>query len=348
MSLNSMATSAYPAVRCRQCLSQCDLVAKKMRLQGRNLSGLMMLTAGFACGVVVTLLFGSQSNSPTILEPARTLTVPGGGGPGILLDCRARLGSCVCGKEAEKLKSISRILLRSQLGAVNASQPNHIPSQQQLSPHNISELKKYLYPVDPKLPPGVPLGVPKLLKQEYLIKEPVLIGILTQQEYLHSRALAVYETWAQDISEGEVVFFVGEDCEIAANISHLPIIKLRGIPDHVYPPLKKAFAVLQYMYDNFMNQFNWFIRADDDVYLRGELLVDLLKKMSPYERVYLGRAGVGKDDDLDRLHLLPHERYCMGGPGVVFSSAAMRAIGPHLSHCLSAGQYTACLLVFCN
>lgn len=296
-----------------------------MRLQ-KNLPGLVMLAAGFACGVVVTLMFNSCANSPTLLEPAGASSLEE------MRDCNSRLRGCVCDKEAEKLKRLARLVfLRSKLNT--SCERDSMPP---LTPQNMTDLKKFIYPDSPNLSPGVPLGVPKLLNQEYVIKDPLLIGILTQEEYLHTRAQTVYDTWAQDINR--VVFFVGEDCKISANISHLPIIKLKGIPDHVYPPLKKAFAVMQYMYDHFINQYNWFIRADDDMYVRGELLLDLLKKMSPYERVYLGRAGVGKSDDLDRLHLLPHERYCMGGPGVVFSNAALRAVGPYLNECLDAGK----------
>ena len=309
-------------------LDLCENFVKKMRLQRKRLPGLMMCAAGFACGMVVSLLFSHRTNSPRILKPART-SYPFVANGGLSLDCSARLRRCVCDEEADSLKRLARLAFL---------QPQ-ITSNSTLSPENVTDLKKFLYPDSPRLFPGVPLGVPKLLKQEYLIKAPLLIGILTQQEYLHTRAQAVYDTWTQDISEGGVVFFVGEDCEIAANLSHLPIIRLQGIPDRVYPPLKKAFAVMQYMYDHFIDQYNWFIRADDDMYVRGDLLMELLKKMSPYERVYLGRAGVGKDNDLGRLHLLPHERYCMGGPGVVFSNAAMRAIGPHLNNCLNAGQY---------
>ena len=302
----------------------------KMRFLKKNLPALTMLAAGFACGVVVTLIFASGRN-PTVLRPAASSLALGP-----RLDCSSQLSDCVCDKEADRLRRLARLaFLRSQV-AVNVTHVRQtFPG---LTKENISELKTFLYPSNPDVYPGIPLGVPKLLKEEYLIKEPMLIGILTQQEYLHTRAQGVYETWAQDITEGKVVFFVGEDCEISANLSHLSIIKLIGIPDNVYPPLKKAFAVMQYMYDHFINDYNWFIRADDDMYVRGELLTELLKKMSPYERVYLGRAGVGKDGDLDRLHLLPHERYCMGGPGVVFSNAAMRAVGPHLNDCLNAGQ----------
>ena len=298
-----------------------------MRLVKKDLPALTMLVAGFASGVLVTLMF-----SPTVLHTPYSSPAPS---LPPRLDCTARLSNCVCDREAERLRRLANLVfLRSQLALNTTHVRQTVP---QLTAENITELKTFLYPSNPDLVPGVPLGVPKLLKEEYLIKDPILIGILTRQEYLPTRAQAVYETWARDMAEGQVMFFVGEDCEIPANLSHLPIVRLNGIPDNVYPPLMKAFAVMQYMYDNFINDYNWFIRADDDMYVRGRLLTDLLKKMSPNERVYLGRAGVGKDNDLDRLHLLPHERYCMGGPGVVFSNAAMRAVGPYLNQCLSAG-----------
>lgn len=290
-----------------------------MRFQ-KNLYPLVMLAAGFAMGLVLSLMF-SHHLSPTVRQESPAPDP-------------SRLGSCVCDREAEKLKRLARLmLLRSQITFNSSCFKETRP---QLTHRNITEYKRFLYPNNPDLVPGVPLGVPKLLKQEYMMKQTVVVGILTQQEYLSTRAQAVYETWGKEVSK--VVFFVGEDCNISANLSHLPIVKLKGIPDHVYPPLKKAFAVMQYMYDHFLNEYNWFVRADDDMYVRGQMLVDLLKDMNPYERIYLGRAGVGKDDDLDRLHLLPHERYCMGGPGVIFSYAAMRSVGPHLNECLHASM----------
>ena len=70
----------------------------------------------------------------------------------------------------------------------------------------MTDLKKLIYPDSPNLSPGVPLGVPKLLNQEYVIKDPLLIGILTQEEYLQQSSGNV-DTWAQDIRR--VVCFVG-------------------------------------------------------------------------------------------------------------------------------------------
>ena len=128
------------------------------------------------------------------------------------------------------------------------------------------------------------------------------------------------------------------DCNISADLSHLPIVKLEGVPDGAGPPLMKTFAMMKYMYLRHINGFHWFVRADDDMYLHAERLKDLLNQMNPYEPVYLGRPRAERKEDLERLELLPHERYCMGGPGVILSNGAMRGLGPHLDNCLDAGM----------
>lgn len=246
---------------------------------------------------------------------------------------------CVCGGKIERHET-------SSIG-----QFHNLPRQKgppiakpELPEAAASLLKEFLYPSN-KTPvlnvkgqhykPGSQYE-PVLLREEYLYKKMVFVGVLTQQAYLSTRAKYLYETWGRDVDE--LVFFVGEDCVVPPDLVYLPIIKLPGIPDNVYPPLRKTFAVLQYMYDNYLNQFNWFIRADDDMYVRTKLLKELLMNMLPYEKVYLGRAGTGRKDDLDRLYLLSHERYCMGGPGIILSMNALRELGPHLADCLNAGE----------
>jgi chondroitin sulfate synthase len=181
------------------------------------------------------------------------------------------------------------------------------------------------------------LNHPPHLRQEYRLRRTVFAGVLSSQMYLATRARAMYETWGSDVSM--LVFFVGEDCVVPPELSHLPVIKLSGVPDAVYPPLKKAFAVMQYMYDHYVDDYDWFIRADDDLYLRGRKLADLLHTMDAGDMISLGRAGVGRSNDMDRLKLLKHERYCMGGPGMIFSRGLMAALGPYLNLCLQALLY---------
>ena len=166
------------------------------------------------------------------------------------------------------------------------------------------------------------------------MRQTVFVGVLSSQMYLATRARAMFETWGEDVSM--VVFFVGEDCVVPPELSYLPIVKLPGVPDAVYPPLKKAFAVMQYMYDHYAEDYHWFIRADDDFYLRGKKLKELLNKLDPGKMISLGRAGEGRAHDLERLKLLKHEKYCMGGPGMIFSREMMAALGPYLDLCLKA------------
>ena len=52
--------------------------------------------------------------------------------------------------------------------------------------------------------------------------------------------------------------FVGADCNTSdPDVRKLPIVKLPGIPDNVYPPQKKVFAVLHYIHDHYLGEFQW-------------------------------------------------------------------------------------------
>ena len=92
--------------------------------------------------------------------------------------------------------------------------------------------------------------------------------------------------------------------------------------------------MLKYMYDNYLERYNWFMRSDDDVYVRVERLQSFLSRLDPTEPLYIGSPGFGKPEDRARLKLAEHEHYCMGGPGVIFSRELLRRLGPHLQDCL--------------
>lgn len=252
-----------------------------------------------------------------------------------------RRESCICADKTEELKVAPSI---GHFHTLRAKPPPTVTIPEAPPEEEAVLLKEFMYPSN-KTPvldvkgqqykPGSRYE-PTFLREEYLHKKMVFVGVLTQQSYLATRAKYLYETWGQEVDS--LMFFVGEDCVVPADLDYLPIVKLEGILDNIYPPLRKTFAVLQYMHDHYINQFNWFIRADDDMYVRIKHLKKLLSNMLPYEKVYLGRAGKGRKDDLDRLHLLSHERYCMGGPGIILSMNALRELGPHLTDCLKAGE----------
>lgn len=72
---------------------------------------------------------------------------------------------------------------------------------------------------------------------------------MTAMKYLDTRAVAVYETWGQ-VLPGRVAFFSSEISTVPANRPDLPLVRLKGVDDS-YPPQKKSFKMLQYMWENY-------------------------------------------------------------------------------------------------
>uniref|UniRef100_H0V1V8 Hexosyltransferase n=1 Tax=Cavia porcellus TaxID=10141 RepID=H0V1V8_CAVPO len=98
------------------------------------------------------------------------------------------------------------------------------------------------------------------------------VGVMTAQKYLGSRALAAQRTWARFIP-GRVEFFSSQqppNSGLDQPPPPLPVIALPGVDDS-YPPQKKSFMMIKYMHDHYLDKYEWFMRADDDVYIKGDL-----------------------------------------------------------------------------
>ncbi|XP_016346329.1 chondroitin sulfate synthase 1-like [Sinocyclocheilus anshuiensis] len=157
----------------------------------------------------------------------------------------------------------------------------------------------------------------------------LFVGVMTAQKYLNSRAVAAYRTWAKTIP-GKVEFFSSEGSDTTIPI---PIVALQNVDDS-YPPQKKSFMMLKYMHDHYLDQFEWFMRADDDVYIKSEKLESFLRSLNSSEAFFLGQTGMGARDELGKLALEPGENFCMGGPGVIMSREVLRRMVPHIRQCL--------------
>ena len=110
------------------------------------------------------------------------------------------------------------------------------------------------------------LNNPKLTEKKGK-KDFILIGVMTAKKYLYSRIISSFETWATNIP-GKVLYFSSEGSEKVAP-KGLPVIGLKGVDDS-YPPQKKSFLMIKYMYEYYGDQYEWFVRADDDVYIKSD------------------------------------------------------------------------------
>ncbi|XP_013192040.1 chondroitin sulfate synthase 1 [Amyelois transitella] len=156
----------------------------------------------------------------------------------------------------------------------------------------------------------------------------VFVGVMTAEQYLGSRAKAVYDTWAQDLP-GRLAFFSSE----VSRAPGLPLVPLKNVDDS-YPPQKKSFLMILYMYEKYGDRFEWFMRADDDVYVRGDKLEEFLRSVDSRKPQFIGQAGRGTNAERDALALDYNENFCMGGPGVLFSRETLRRVAPHVKYCL--------------
>ncbi|XP_076801044.1 chondroitin sulfate synthase 1-like [Clavelina lepadiformis] len=166
-------------------------------------------------------------------------------------------------------------------------------------------------------------------------KHFIYVGVLTAQKYLSTRGRAIIDTWAYRVP-GKVEFYVGEDVKNPDDGGKpLPLVQLKTVKDDVYPPQKKSFLLLKNMYDNYLNSgYQWFMRADDDVYIKIEELEKFLRRLNSSQPIFLGQTGLGNAEERGRLSLAHGDNYCMGGPGMIFSREVVRRVGPHIQECV--------------
>ena len=81
-------------------------------------------------------------------------------------------------------------------------------------------------------PPLWTLLRPKTLEEELKTKKPLLIGVVTAQTLLSTRATAVYKTWGA--LAPKILFFSSP-----GDNHGLPVVSLSGVDD-TYPPQKKV------------------------------------------------------------------------------------------------------------
>ena len=258
---------------------------------------------------------------------------------------------CVCGEEAERLRKII-VPCPEATDAMHLQHDNILhppdrpsrslvakPTEQTFVPPPINENSEgFSGYIDPLFANKSRPKELHYLSGEYQLKKQLLVAVLTSEKQL-DQAATVYNTWGQDVSQ--ILFFVGEDCNISQSeeARGIPIVKLPGIMDHLTDPVAKIFAVLKYIHENYIDSFHWFMHVADSTYVRWKKLEKLVMRLDSSEKIYLGRAASGREEDMDRLKLLPHEYYCHGGVGVVMSHALLNDLALHLDYCLGAVRH---------
>ncbi|CAF0791765.1 unnamed protein product [Adineta steineri] len=171
-----------------------------------------------------------------------------------------------------------------------------------------------------------PINIPRVSEKKQLI----LIAVMTSKGFLTTRAPTVMRTWAKKVP-GDVIFFSSEGSK--TNDSSINLVSLPSVTD-TYPPQKKSFLMMKYIYDHYLNKFEWFMRVDDDVYIRTDNLEKLLRSIDNRKPYYIGQPGMGTKEEYGKLALGENENFCMGGPGIILSRETLSRFVPNIKKCL--------------
>jgi hypothetical protein len=133
-----------------------------------------------------------------------------------------------------------------------------------------------------------------LYHSEYHKRTPsprVLCLILTSPKYFPTRTKAVHETWGPRCDRH---FFIteypqnnkkSEEFKIAKQIPIAPIKNITAGYGHL---TQKSTLAFLFAYENYLNDFDWFVKADDDTYLFVEHLKAFLSEQNSSEPITFG------------------------------------------------------------
>ncbi|CAF1330660.1 unnamed protein product [Adineta steineri] len=133
----------------------------------------------------------------------------------------------------------------------------------------------------------------------------VFCFVLTSPQYFDTRTRAVLSTWGRRCDS---LYFITE----SSNDTHdLPIAPIANITPGYEHLTQKTVLALQYAYEYHFNDFDWFVKADDDTYIFMENLKTFLSKQDTTEPVSFGWISKGYD-------------YHQGGASYVLSREALK------------------------
>ena len=157
----------------------------------------------------------------------------------------------------------------------------------------------------------------------------LFVGVVIEEKYLSTRGVGIYRTWGKEVPF--LNFFSSpSDNE---DFIHLPVIKLPDINDAQYSQQQMVYHMLKYIYDHYINEFDFFMWTQDNVYVRVDKLMELLKETNPAQDRYMGSPWFKQQEDQDRIQPMDVWHYCMSGPVVIFTHSALLKLSPHLDKC---------------
>ena len=136
--------------------------------------------------------------------------------------------------------------------------------------------------------------------------------VLSSCERLTVFLPSILETWARAATQDmEIVVVIEEgSChndawldelfsqlnEKQAIQSCLFVVKLRHVTND-YPPQKKSFYAMKFIYAFYAKRTSWLLRLDDNAYVQPDKLASWLRSIDSRRTLYIGQSGAGRRNE---------------------------------------------------
>lgn len=205
---------------------------------------------------------------------------------------------------------------------------------------------------------------PRYYSSELGIREKIFIGVMTTQDNINTLATAINRTTAHLVNK--IKFFINAD-NVKSNYKLKNIVGFTDTRENLRP-----FHVIKYIADNYLDDYDYFLILQDNVYVDARKLKSMLYHMSITFDLYMGATtessyssyGVnnnagngeaaaavadnvnGRDGDNinndnngsnDEFRMLSDRNYCDLNAGILLSSSVIRKMRNNLDWCVRNG-----------
>ena len=173
--------------------------------------------------------------------------------------------------------------------------------------------------------------------ENYLVhRKPVLVSVFIKNCNKISNVPLLLDTWGGTI---DMLIFVSSDCAIPHNLRRTFMIQLPEMGLKVYPPQKRTFSILEYIFKKYGSAYNWFLLIrDENTYINVKYLLNYVNQLNYDEMYYIGNPKRLTIEELKRFELFQHEQFCQTRLGVLFSNNLLQKLTPLMDSCLN--EYT--------
>ncbi|XP_076291816.1 chondroitin polymerizing factor [Lasioglossum baleicum] len=155
---------------------------------------------------------------------------------------------------------------------------------------------------------------PRYYSTELGIREKLFVGVITSQQYLHSRDIAINKTMAHIVDKIRYFISIPEGTK--------PNVTLPGIVGFTDTrSILKPFHTMKYIIDNYLENYDYYFLIKDVSYVNAKKLVEFVTKISVSQKVHVGVPG-----DI--------QNYCSLDSGILLSNSVVQELKNNLDWCV--------------